>query len=239
MKTYRSILALSAVVALCVGAVAAQPGPGGRGPGGFGFGGFGGGGGGLLMLLRMEAVQKEIKATDDQLASLRKLGEEMRGGGERPNFGDMSQEEREKAMSAMRERMEKANAKVAEILKPEQVARLEEISIQMRGTMALADPKVVKKLGLSEDQQKKLQEVQQANAAAMREAFQGGDREAARAKMQDLRKQSTEKVMAVLTSEQKAAFEKLKGAEFKMPEGAFGRPGGGRGGNRPQGAGNQ
>jgi hypothetical protein len=223
MNMSRSILAASAVLALCVGAVAAaQPGPGGRGPG---FGGFGGGG--LLMLARMEAVQKEIKATEDQIASIRKLGEEMRPAGGQ-NFRDMSQEEREKAMTEMRARMEKANTKLAEILKADQIARLEEISIQMRGAAALADPKVAKKLGLSDDQQKKLKEVSDANAAAMRELFQDGNREGSREKMQELRKQATEKAMAVLTADQKAAFAKMKGTEFKMPEGAFGPPGGGR-----------
>lgn len=223
MNMSRSILAASAVLALCVGAVAAaQPGPGGRGPG---FGGFGGGG--LMMLARMEAVQKEIKATEDQIASIRKLGEEMRPAGGQ-NFRDMSQEEREKAMTEMRARMEKANTKLAEILKADQIARLEEISIQMRGAAALADPKVAKKLGLSDDQQKKLKEVSDANAAAMRELFQDGNREGSREKMQELRKQTTEKAMAVLTADQKAALAKMKGAEFKMPEGAFGPPGGGR-----------
>ena len=227
MKMSRSILAASVVLALCVGAVAAaQPGPGGRGPGGFGGFGFGGGGG-LMMLVRMEAVQKEIKATEDQIASIRKLGEEMRPAGGQ-NFRDMSQEEREKAVTEMRARMEKANTKLAEILKADQIARLEEISIQMRGAAALADPKVAKTLGLSDDQQKKLKEVSDANAAAVRELFQDGNREGAREKMQELRKQTTEKAMAVLTADQKAALAKMKGAEFKMPEGAFGPPGGGR-----------
>jgi len=230
MKMSRSILAASVVLALCVGAVAAaQPGPGGRGPGGFGFGG----GGGLMMLVRIEAVQKEIKATEDQIASIRKLGEEMRPAGGQ-NFRDMSQEEREKAMTEMRARMEKANTKLAEILKADQIARLEEINIQMRGAAALADPKVAKTLGLSDDQQKKLKEMSDANAAAMRELFQDGNREGAREKMQELRKQTTEKAMAVLTADQKAALAKMKGAEFKMPEGAFGRPGGGRPGRGGQ-----
>jgi len=227
MNRSRSISATTAVLVLCLGAVAwAQPGPG-RGPGFGGFG-FGGGGGGLLMLASMEAVQKEIKATEDQVASLKKLGEELRGG-ERPNFRDMSQEEREKAAAEMRTRLEKANAKLGEILKQDQLGRIEEISLQRRGTAALADPKVAKKLNLSDDQQKKLKEVSDANAAAMREAFQDGNREGLREKMQELRKQAEEKVSAVLTSEQKAAFEKLKGAEFKMPEGRPFGPGGGRG----------
>lgn len=79
---------------LCVASMAlAQPG-GQRGGqrGGFGFGGgFGGfGGANRLALLRIEEVQKELGLTEDQIASINKLQEELRpmgrggrgGGGE-------------------------------------------------------------------------------------------------------------------------------------------------------------
>ncbi len=226
------------VVALSVTSLAwAQPG-GGRG----GFGGFGGfGGGSLLDLARIEAVQKEIEAVDDQVKGIAKLSEEMRASrGERPqvDWRNMSEADREKAMAEGRARREKeaaaANAKLAEILLPLQIERLEQISLQMRGTSALADPKVAAKLSLTDEQKKKLEAVQTANMEAMRALFQGGNREGMREKMQEQRKTSEEKVLAVLTADQKAAFEKLKGAAFTMPEGAFGRgpQGGDQGGRR-------
>jgi Spy/CpxP family protein refolding chaperone len=240
MRTSRLFVVASSLVMLCLGTVSFAA-EGGRGPGGFGLGGFGGGaGGGLLMLARMEAVQKEIKLTEDQIASLKKLGEEMRPSGDRANFRDMSQEQREKAFAEMRERMQKAQAKVAEILKPDQNARLEEIQLQSTlrfggVAAALADAKVAKKLNLTDDQQAKLKEIGEASRKAMGELFQGGNRDGVREKMQELRKQAEEKTSTLLTPDQKAAFEKLKGAEFKFPEGGFGPPGGrGRGGERPQ-----
>lgn len=236
MKRSCSILIIAAAAVMCTStAVWAQP------RGGFGFGG------GLMGLTRIEAVQKEIGANADQVAAIQKLGEELRGqrggaqGGERPNFQDMSAEEREKAMTEMRARMEKqtatANAKLAEILKPQQIARLEEISLQVRGTSALADPKVAEKLKLSDEQKAKLKEVTAANMETMRakmqELGQGGNREGMREKMRELRKQSDEKVLAVLSTEQKATLEKLKGKAFEMPEGAMGGFGG-RGGQGGQ-----
>ena len=48
-------------------------------------------------------------------------------------------------------------------------------------------------------------------------------------RMQAARKASDEKAIAVLTDEQKAAFEAVKGAEFKFPVQQFGGFGGGRG----------
>lgn len=228
----------------------AQPG-GGRGPGG--FGGFGGPGGfsmSLLDLAGIEAVQKEIEAVDDQVKGIEKLVEEMRASrGERPrmDFGNMSDAEREKAFADMRARREKetatANAKLAEVLLPHQIERLEQINLQLRGTAALADPKIAAKLSLTDEQKKKLEAATTANMESMRtqmqQLFQGGNRDQQnrdqmREKMQQLRKEADEKVLAVLTADQKAAFEKLKGAAFTMPEGAFGRgpQGGQRGGDQ-------
>jgi hypothetical protein len=213
-------------------------------------------------LANIEAVQKEIEALDDQLADIKKAGEELRaareaqrGQGERPDFRNMSDQEREKLFAEMRQRREKetatANAKLAEIMLPHQMKRLQEISLQMRGTAALNDPQVAAELKINAEQKKKLEEANTANMESMRkqmqELFQGGnrdrseqDREQARAKMQEMRKQAEGRVLAVLTADQKAQFEKMKGETFQMPEGAFrfgGRQGrGGEGGRkeRPQ-----
>lgn len=253
MKRVCSAVAVMFVVMALASSVAwAQPGGrGGRGGFGFGFGGFGGSPN-LMDLAGIEAVQKEIEALDDQVAAIKKASEEaraareaQRGQGQRPDFQNMSDAEREKAMAEFRARREKetaaANEKLGKILLPHQVKRLNEISLQMRGTMALSDPKVAAELKISDEQKKKLEEVNNANMETMRkqmqELFQGGGRnqseearEQMRTKMQEMRKQAEEKVLAVLTADQKAQFAKMKGAEFKMPEGAFGFGRGGRGG---------
>jgi Spy/CpxP family protein refolding chaperone len=106
----------------------------------------------------------------------------------------------------------------------------------------LADPKVAEKLKVTDEQKAKLKEVTTANMESMRakmqELGQDGNREGMREKMQELRKQGEEKVLAVLTTEQKATFEKLKGKAFQMPEGAGrGGPGGPGGRQRRGGAG--
>lgn len=71
-----------AVIAMCVVGFAsiASAQPGGRGPGGPGgfSGGFGGGG--MIALLRIEAVQKELDLTAEQIAEIDKLLASARGG---------------------------------------------------------------------------------------------------------------------------------------------------------------
>jgi hypothetical protein len=209
-------------------------------------------------LVNIEAVQKEIEVLDDQLAAVKKAGEEARaareaqpGQGPRPDYQNMSDAEREKAMAEFRARREKetaaANAKLGEILLPHQIARLEQISLQQRmrmlGMGVLVDPKVAAKLSLTDEQNKKVAAQSEAAGARIRELFQGGNREGAREKMEQIRKESDEKFLAVLTADQKAQFEKMKGETFQMPEGAFGSGGrqgrgdrGGEGGgkDRPQ-----
>jgi hypothetical protein len=170
-----------------------------------------GGGGGLLSLAQDEAVRKELEILDDQVQSLQKA----------------SQEIAEKA-TAM------GNAKVAELLLPHQVKRLKEISLQrsirgFRGMTALTDPAIAAQLKLTDDQKKRIEAVSQDIRNKARELFSGGNREGGREKMEALGKERDEKVLAVLTADQKATLEKLKGKPF---EGGFG--GGRRGGDRPQ-----
>ena len=266
-----------AALVFCVASMAlAQPG-GQRGGqrGGFGFGGgFGGfGGASRLALLRIEAVQKELELTEDQIASIRKLSEELRpmgrggpgggGGGEgdRPRRGrrggdnnpdvrvngperffvqaqpgrpQISDEDRARFREEAAARAKKEREELAKILKPEQLKRLTEIYIQQAGIAALQDTEVSEKLKITDDQKEKLAKVREENQAAMRDLFGGGDREAARTKMAELRKQNEEKTLAVLTEDQKKQFEEMKGKKFDMPENA-GRGGFGRGGgDRPQ-----
>jgi hypothetical protein len=248
-------------------AAAAQAQPGGA------RGGFSGGfGQSRLSLLRIEAVQKELGLTEDQIAAIRKLSDELRPmgrggrggeGGERRGRGrggnndrtpdvrvggieqyfvqqpgqrrQLSDEERAKMREEAATRAKKEKEEIAKILKPDQLKRLTEIYIQQQGINALNDEDVAKELGINDEQKTKLGKVREEQGAAMRELFGagGGDREAARTKMADLRKQTEEKTLAVLTDAQKKKFEEMKGKKFDMPEGA-GRGGrGGRGGDRP------
>jgi len=259
MKCSCRTMVLAAVAVVCFGAVAeAQQDrrPPGERSGQRGRpmmrGGFGGGGG-LLGLVRIEAVQKEIELLDDQKAEIDKLVEELRGQrseGDRPNFREMSEAEREKLFAEMRkkgeERTKVANAKLAKILLPHQTKRVKEIGVRLRGIGALNDPEIADKLKLTDAQKQKLKEIMQANMESMREKARkifedaDGDREKMREEFRKLRDEASAKVLAVLTADQMKQFEELKGEPFEMPQGAFGRggadrrPGEGRpGGRRP------
>jgi hypothetical protein len=177
---------------------------------------------------------KEIEVVDDQKAEIDKILESARGERPQGNLRELSQEEREKAFAEARQAAEKRSAearkKLNDVLLPHQLKRLKEISLQTRGTRALTDAELAAELKLSEQQKTQIAAAVQENAEnlgqQMREAFQGGDREQARAKIEQLRKAGDEKVLALLSAEQKAQYEQLKGEPFDMPRPEFTAPGG-------------
>lgn len=261
-----AVLATAVVSVPCFGQEGGRRGGGqGQGPGGRGagrggmMGGMMGGGGDMMLLglLRMEEVKKEIDLMPDQEEGLTKLGESLNADRPQFDFRNASDEDRQKFMEDMRKRMEESSKKVTEgleqILLEEQLVRLRQISIQQQGFNAFFDATVVKKLELTDDQKKKLEELQEKSMTEMREAmqelFQGGDREAMGKKMTEMRDKQLADAKEVLTDKQKETYSEMRGKDFDLPAGAmmggFGRgpggpggaggPGGGRGGRGGRG----
>jgi hypothetical protein len=235
------------IAVVCLGATTqAQTGRQGVGRG-FGFRDSFGRGINLLKLTQFEAVQEEVELGEDKQAEIKQLAEKLRAerSGERPDFDTMSEDERETFFAELRERRKKetetANSGLAKILTKQQMDRLTQISLQLRGVHALTDPEVAKKLDLSDDQQKKITEAMSARDETIRKRRQEllrTDRDDERPKIREelpkLRKEQDEKVFAVLNDQQKQQFEKMKGEPFEMPEGGSrrGRSGGAQGRSR-------
>jgi Spy/CpxP family protein refolding chaperone len=224
----------------------AQGRPGGGGGRG-GFGGFGGGGG--IGMLRMEEVQKELKLTDDQKKDVTALQEKVREDMPRFERGgqDLTQEERQKRGEEFAKKAQEVNAKaegdLAKILKPEQTARYEQLKLQREGANALAQKATADKLSLTEDQRKKIDSLITASRESARQGAGGfrdltdEQRREAFTKMRESREKLQSDLVAVLTPDQKASWDKMLGEKFEFP--AFGGGGGrgGRGGNGGAGGG--
>lgn len=225
-RNYRLMLAVLALF-LAAGlsaraAIAADPPATPRGPG------FMGGGMPGLFLLRSEVVQTDLKLSDDQKQSITKLQDKARE--DFSSLQGLSQEERQSKMQTLLKEQEE---KVGGILNDKQKARLKEIAIQQAGAMAMSNKDVAEALKLTDDQVNKIKELTDSFRKDARAAFQSaaGDRDAAREAMTKLRKESSEKIMAVLTADQKAAFEKMKGEKIDLPTGGFFGPPRAGGGN--------
>jgi Spy/CpxP family protein refolding chaperone len=257
MRLWVSFTVASFAVALLAAPLMAQEGGRGQGrargqPRGFTGMGRMGMGTGKAMLLRSEQVQKELKISEEQKTKITEVvtAHQKKSSGEFAKLRDVSREERREKMTAVREKLTKElDKQLKEVLKKEQFKRLEEISVQQRGTRALTQKDMVAALKLSEEQVEKINGVFQAQGEKMRELFQElrnrqGERGSMREAMEKLRKETDANAIAVLTDEQKKKYESLKGKPFELDRaslyprrgdrGARGGRGGGEGGDRPQ-----
>ncbi|GAB4142650.1 MAG: hypothetical protein Tsb009_13120 [Planctomycetaceae bacterium] len=102
-----------------------------------------------------------------------------------------------------------------------QKKRIREIEIQLMGSGALLREDIQKELGISDSQKAKLSKAQEEQRSKMRELFSGFRRGGGQGgrpdfseiakKMQKMREESSKALMSVLSSSQKAKFEKMKG----------------------------
>ena len=218
-----------------VGNAHAQPGPGlaplgpGFGPGGPppGFGPPNQ----LGILLNAAEVQQELQLTGAQKKQLEKVladeNKDAQTGFQRfhpAEMRDMEPAEREKRFEQMQARMTKMSqdtrTRINKLLQPAQVERLDQLLRQREGAAALLRPETIKELALSDEQQKKIQDLQDDRPPFL--------------VSEDERKQQESKALSVLSEEQRSEWARLKGTEFKFPEsvlrpqfpGGLGGPGG-------------
>jgi hypothetical protein len=130
---------------------------------------------------------------------------------------------------------------ISEVLKPEQLRRLKEISLQLRGGQALSDPEVAEALKLTGEQKEKVKAIHEEAVKSMESMFRpagnfpganfaGGNFQEMQAnfaamakKFEELRKSTDEKLMNLLTDEQRATWKQLTGEPFRM-ESSAGQP---------------
>ena len=106
--------------------------------------------GGLLALLFVKAVQRDLQLTPEQIDKLKEVRKTAFRG------GAASLEELLTKMAAQAAETKK---KVEAILTPEQMERLKEIHLQAAGPGALADPDVRKALNLTDEQVEKIKKL--------------------------------------------------------------------------------
>ena len=183
--------------------------------------GFGRGGGNPAMLLSNAGVQKELKLDDQQIEKAKEVAEKTREKMQaaRESLQGLDQEERRAKMQEINREINASTLKaIGEFLKPEQVARLKQISYQLRGAQVFSDPEVQKKLNLSDSQKTDIQAIQQESMQEMRTIFQENqdDPEARMKKMTELRKQTLSKAEAKLNDEQRKTWKEMLGTPFEI-----------------------
>jgi hypothetical protein len=108
---------------------------------------------------------------------------------------------------------------LAEVLTDKQLQRLREIYLQQRGTAAFLEADIKQELKITPDQAQQIQAALDAQTKEQADLFQGGGFDIE--KMQHLQEQTQDKINAVLTPNQKAAWTKMVGQPFEL-KGGFG-----------------
>jgi hypothetical protein len=142
-----------------------------------------------LALLAHEKVRKELKLSGEQADQLKTL---------KADSGDVRE-------------------KLGKILEPGQLKRLGQISLQVRGGEALTDRAVANELKLTKKQRADIAEAKSDADRTLPMFLQVArfrNAEARRKYIRNHYKQAGDKMLAVLTSEQKKQFTKMQGKAF-------------------------
>ncbi len=198
MRRFGIVFALSAAALITFSiAGTAQQGGGRKGRGGFGFGGMFGGGMGKMdpvALLNRADVKKAL---------------------------DLSEEQSEKLPGAVMKA-------IATVLNDKQMKRFRQIELQVQGPQAFVKDETLRKdLKLTDSQVKNIEEILADSRKEIQEMFNevkggGGFGKGLFEKVQGINKEAKEKVMGVLTSDQKKTYKQLIGDEFKFEQRGFG-----------------
>jgi len=183
--------------------------------------------GSLLGLLRLEQVQKELKLNEEQLGKVNKVSEELSAEMRKQYTALREIEDREKRRAKMTELVDqsdrKAREKLRDVLTREQMSRLYQIRMQVRPVVdSLSNRYVAGRLKLTEEQKKKLAQINKDAQAKRSELFRDlrnasrQRRTEAFQKYRNIRSETDKAALAVLTAEQKKAFEEMKGKKIEL-----------------------
>ena len=170
-------------------------------------------------LVRVKDVQTELKLTEDQIKSVTDLTTQwLTPGRSSRTASDLSPQERDKLHDELKVETDKF---LTSGLKPEQVARLRQISlqrIQFNNTRVafLRNAEVAKALGLNDQQMKQLEGVAADWETDMVKAFETDQNfEATNKAVAVVNTTRIDKANAVLTPEQTAKLKELVGAPYQ------------------------
>ena len=188
------------------------------------------------MLLANPGVQKEIKLSDKQHAQVKKVVQEVFDK-YKPEFqkAGRDQEKRLKLMAdSTQESRDRLRKELPDILKPEQLKRLQEIQIQVNGIVSFKRQDVQKELNLTDKQKEEIKGIgeglKKEVAALFKDAASAPVRKMPEAmrKSKELKDEATRKAVESLTEEQQKTWQKMHGEKFDLKLNLLPR-GGGRG----------
>jgi hypothetical protein len=165
----------------------------------------------FLMLLKQPSVQEELKLTKDQVTVVQDAAaKEMKA------FNDLFPLGPDEHARRMKELSKENDQLAAKVLNPGQMKRLRQISLQVQGPHGFTDPQVAKELRLTEEQNGQIGKLIADADQQMGQLFQPGSTpEKVHQQMAELNKNSSAKILSLLTAAQQDKWKDLTGEPFR------------------------
>jgi Spy/CpxP family protein refolding chaperone len=204
----RTLLLAIAAAWACGGSFGQMPGSGGLGA--------------FDKLLQNGRVQKELNLTPEQVTKVAQRVVEIhdKHKEELKKVASAPPRERQGTRAAINEaQSEAALASVKDILHPDQIKRLQEIHVQLRGAAALNEPRIEQALKITVDQKTRIRRIREESARHAQqflEQIHPTSLQDAMQKIAAYRKDTLEKALAILTPEQRQLYKDLVGEPFDV-----------------------
>ncbi|MFN0051767.1 MAG: hypothetical protein ACKV0T_06230 [Planctomycetales bacterium] len=171
------------------------------------------------MLTQSELIQKELKLTPEQVEKLTALDDAFREGTSERNRRRRrisSKADLDAMRDVERVYLDDYNREAEAVLDAGQRKRIHEIAVQVNTiSVNLQNPEIVKALNISDEQIEQFKLLNEVSTKQINERLQrGGDSVEIHKDVQELSKIADSKVAALLSNEQKAQLERLKGTKF-------------------------
>jgi hypothetical protein len=176
-------------------------------------------------LLTNKSVQKEMKVNDEQLKKIdaltRVLSKQRTIEVSKLQRMPVTPQERRAKLRDLTWEIHDAEVKImSDFLKPEQVKRFEQITVQHAGLFAFSIPPVQRRLKLTEQQLTKVtiirDEASQRDGSRTELLEKSVKDPEAKKKAAEVEKQTMEKIVALMSDEQKATWKDLTGEPFEV-----------------------
>jgi membrane-associated HD superfamily phosphohydrolase len=161
-------------------------------------------------LLAAPTVIKEIKLTDEQAETFRKIVKEVYS---KPQAD---------VQKTMQQAQDEVNKAIPNVLRAEQAKRLKQIELQVNGILSFSKPEVQKKLKLSDKQKDEIKHLNDGLKKDIRKLIEGAakttvsKRVEALGKVPELKNDAARNAVKVLDDEQQKTWKEMTGEKFEL-----------------------
>ena len=161
-----------------------------------------------------QAVQKDLQVAKTQAAGILQLDLQAKRRDSRDDFDEFKTMSRAERKQEFERRSQQTNESLTRILTSQQVKRLEQISVQLQRSRAFTSSEVVVKLGITNEQNAEIRNMRDEVRRSMRRYYRSGDRQKASEGYRKL----TDRILDVLSPEQREKWNGLRGKPFDIDE---------------------